>query len=98
MKADAILNAIEKALGRGMATEALNGLPEGGMPAELPAQPETEAMGPPESIPPVETGEAPEFDEATGLPIIAMGHVPQSFPAEAESNAEAGDVLDFLFS
>ncbi|SMX24064.1 hypothetical protein [Boseongicola aestuarii] len=98
MKADAILKAIANAEGRGMATEKLSGLPEGGKPSELPVQPEPEAMGPPDTTPPVDTGEIPEFDEATGLPVIPMENAPQSFPAEPESYGQAEDILDFIFS
>ncbi len=97
MKADAILKATGNAGGRGMATDALSGLPDGDMPSELPAEPETEAMGPPYAVPPVETGEAPEFDEATGLPLIAMNNAPEGFPAEGESNGEADDILKILY-
>ena len=97
MKADGISKAMEHAQGRGMADTALESIPEGGMPTDLPVAPETEAMGPPDVTPPVETGDVLEFDELTGLPLFAMDNVPNGFPAEAESDGEADDVLDFLF-
>lgn len=97
MKAEAILKALGHADTRGMETDALSSIPDGGMPPELPADPETEAMGPPDDTPPVETGEVPEFDEITGLPFIAMNNSPEEFPAEAASNGEAADILDFIF-
>ena len=97
MKTEAIMKALGLTEGRGMAQEALNNLPEGGRPAELPAQPEIEAGGRPDLIPPVETAQAPDFDEATGLPLIGQRHVFDGFPGAAEETGEAGDVLDFLF-
>ena len=96
MKADAIFKAHGHAEGRGLATDALNNIPDGGKPTELPAAPETEAQGPPEVTPPVETGSAPEFDLMTGLPVIAMENSPEGFPAEAEYG-EADEILNFLF-
>ena len=74
----------------------MNGIPEGGKPTDLPANPETQAQGPPEPTPPVDTGSAPDFHDLTGLPMIAMENTPETFPAEAE-NGEADDILDFLF-
>ena len=97
MKMDAIMKAIEKAEERGMAEETLDSLPAEGIPADIPAAPNTEVMGPPEVTPPVESGELPEFDEATGLPFIAVENFPEQFPAEAESHGEVGDILDYLF-
>lgn len=93
MKAEAIMKALGKAEGRGMAEDALNNLPDGGQPAELPAEPETGAKGPPETIPPVETGGAPEtpmgppmFDEATGLPMIVIDKLPEDFRADDDED------------
>jgi hypothetical protein len=97
MKMDAIMKAIGKAEGRGMAEETLENLPAEGMPTDLPAEPDTESTGPPDDIPPVETGEAPGFDDLTGLPFISMENTPDVFPAEPENNDEASDILDFLF-
>jgi len=95
MKADAIMKALGKAEGRGMAEEALNNIPEGGQPAELPAMPETEAMGPPDVTPPVETGEPPMFDEATGLPMIVLDKLPDTFRSGDEGEDD-GEDLDML--
>ena len=97
MKMAAIMEAIGKANGRGMAEDALEGALERGMPLDLPPEPETDPHGPPGGTPPVETGEAPAFDEATGLPFIAMENAPDEFPADAESDGQAGDILDYLF-
>lgn len=97
MKATAISKVFGNADGRGMATDALTNIPDGGKPAELPENPEVEANGPPEFSPPVETGGAPVFDTATGLPMIAMENSPEGFPGQAENDGEAYEVLDFLF-
>ena len=97
MKVDGIAKADGNVDGRGMAHEALTNIPDGGKPAELPVTPETEAQGPPEVTPPVETGGAPMFDEATGLPLIAMENSPEGFPGQAENDGEADEFLDFLF-
>ncbi|NNE80864.1 MAG: hypothetical protein HKN18_11400 [Silicimonas sp.] len=98
MKANAIMKAIGNAEGRGMAETALSNLPDTGQPADLPVQPEPEAMGPPDVIPPVEPGEAPEFEEFTGLPLVAIEHTPAMFPAEPDDNGVADDVLDLIFA
>lgn len=96
MKAEAILKALGKAEGRGMAEDALNSIPEGGKPAELPATPETEAMGPPDVIPPVETGEKPLFDEATGLPVFVLDKLPEGFRSDEVDDDEEDDDLEML--
>ena len=97
MKANAIMRAMEKAEGRGMAEEALNNIPEGGKPAELPAMPETGAIGPPDVVPPVETGGQPEFDEATGLPLIVVDRLPDGFSnGDDDETDEDGDDMDYL--
>lgn len=80
-----------------MATEALGNLPEGGKPVDLPSHPEAEAGGPPDLIPPVEAGGAPEFDELTGLPLIEQKHSFEEFPGQADDMGEADDVIGFLF-
>ncbi len=95
MKAFGIMKALAHATGRGMAEDTLNDLPEGGQPDDLPVPPETEAMGPPEIIPPVETGGQPEFDEATGLPMIVIDKLPEGFRS-GEDEEDEDDDLELL--
>ena len=92
MKADAIMKALGLAEGRGMAENALNAIPEGGMPDDLPEIPQPEAMGPPETVPPVDTGEAPQFDEATGLPLMVLDKLPEGFRSGDDDDDDGGDV------
>ena len=91
MKIDAIANALGKVEGRGMAEDALSNIPEGGKPAELPANPVTDAMGPPEIVPPVDTGEQPLFDEVTGLPVFVLDKLPEGFRS-GEDEVDDGEV------
>ena len=90
MKTDAISKAMANAADKGMATQALSNLPDGGAPTDLPATPDT--------TPPVATGSAPAIDEATGLPLIQAQNVPSSFPADQADGGDADEILDFLFS
>lgn len=96
MKAEAIMRAMENAEVRGMAYDAMDSIPDGGQPSELPVTPETAVEGPPSDTPPVDTSGAPMFDGATGLPVIAQNNAPDGFPAEAE-DGEAEAILGFLF-
>ena len=95
MKADAIMKAIELAKGRGMAEETLGDLPDGGKPADLPVIPETDAMGPPAETPPVDTGEKPLFDDMTGLPVIVIDKLPESFRSGEDD--ESDDDFEMIF-
>ena len=93
MKTEAIMKALSKTQEREMAQEALNSIPEGGKPAELPVMPEAEPMGPPDTTPPVETGEKPVFDEATGLPVIVLDKLPENFRNEDDSEEDDFELL-----
>ncbi len=64
-------------------------------PPELPEQADA-AMGPPGTTPPDLPSETPSFDEATGLPVIAMDNTPDEFPGGNE-DSEANNILDFIF-
>jgi hypothetical protein len=37
------------------------------------------------------------FDEATGLPMIALENFPDGFPGQVEDDVEADEILEFLF-
>ena len=113
-----IMKALGNAAGRGRAEEALTGLPEGGMPADLPPEapemmppeiemPEAadmaadpEAMGPTEfdgelELPEVSMGRPPEFDGATGLPLIAVENMAAAGDDEDDDEDE-DDMMDLL--
>jgi len=93
MKENGIAKAMAKVAGKGRAAEALSELPDGGMPADIPAAAEapelpelpdmpelpdvTPPMMPPETIPPVEAMGPPDFDPETGLPDVSMGRPPE---------------------
>jgi hypothetical protein len=82
--------------GKGKAMEAIANIPDGGMPPDLPQPPETEAMGPPESLPPVDTDGMPGVDPFTGLPLIAVENTPDQFPGNDEHEPDA-DAIGALF-
>ncbi len=92
-----ITEALGHTSGRGKATEALDAIPDGGKPDDLPMKPEIEAQGPPDTLRPVETGEAPDFEFLAGIPMIPLENFPDDFPGQAEHNGEAEDILEFLF-
>ncbi len=94
MNAKAIMKALAKA-DKGMASEALNNVLEADQPGDLPAAPETEAMGPPDDLPPVETGEMPGFDPSTGLPTIVTDKLPEDFRS-GEDDEDGDDIYLIL--
>ena len=96
MKTEAISKALANAETKGMASDPLSNILDGSMPAKLPADPESEPMGPPSDTPPVETGEVPDLGDI-GLPLIAMDSAPDEFPANPENDGDADDILEFLF-
>jgi hypothetical protein len=96
MKLDAINKVLQLLAGKEQALSAVRGIPDGGKPSELPADPEAEAMGPPENTPPVETGEFPGFNFETGLPYVAMGRTPEDFPGDDDDHAQTEVFDDFV--
>lgn len=96
MKLEAITKVLQLLAGKEQALSAVGGIPDDGKPAELPAHPETEAMGPPENTPPVEAGEIPAFNLETGLPYVAMDRTPEDFPGDDDDHAQTEVFDDFV--
>ena len=95
MKAGLLNKLIELVSNNPNAFSAVNGATEGGMPSDLPIGPQGEPMGPPEGLPPVDTGGIPEFNEETGLPYVAMEQTPDEFPGDDDDHAHT-EVFDLL--
>ena len=106
MKDFGLGKAMMNVMGKGKAEAALDAIPEGGMPEdvpvvpEMPEMPETEAMGPPADLPPENEPMGPPemmppggFNEEVGLPMVAIENTPDEFPGEGNEDWDDEDVL-----
>jgi hypothetical protein len=98
MKAEALSKVLDLLSDKGQAAHVIEGVSVGHPPTELPDLPETEAMGPPEGMPPVDTDDVPSFDPSTGLPLVAIEHAPEDVPGLDDNEAPPTDILDLLFT
>lgn len=99
MKSDAIERALGLTNGKGAATDALNAIPDGGKPDDLPEESVFEFLGPPEQMPPDDAGNHSDFE----LPVAAAERSPETFPSRAEfplvdeDMGQAPEVFDYIF-